>query len=122
MDFVNILNFLLTFLLVKGIRAQTCSRLTSCSGPIDTAFPGKWQSNIYAPSSRIVSPKSVLSARTRNAIAKYPNIPALAGNGSVLVFDFSVEVGGLATIDFASTGAGALIGVAFTEARNWIGE
>ena len=45
----------------------------------------------------------------------------VSGNGSVLVFDFGVEVGGLATINFASSGAGA-IGVAFTEAKNWIGE
>jgi hypothetical protein len=54
-------------------------------------------------------------------IANYPDIPALVGNGSILVFDFGIEVGGLATLDFTSTGPGAK-GIAFTEAKNWIGE
>jgi hypothetical protein len=48
-------------------------------------------------------------------------IPALVSNGLILVFDFGIKVGGLATLDFTSTGPGA-IGIAFTEAKDWIGE
>lgn len=66
-------------------------------------------------------PKFILSVTTGDVIAKNPDIPALVGNGSILVFDFGIEVGGIATIDFISTGQGA-IGIAFTKAKNWIGE
>jgi hypothetical protein len=98
-----------------------CWRNTTCSGPLNTAFPGRWQANIYAPPSRTVSPNSILSVTPSNVIANYPEIPALIGNDSILVFDFGIEVGGVATIDFTSTGPGA-IGIAFTEAKNWIRE
>jgi hypothetical protein len=54
-------------------------------------------------------------------IASHPDIPQLVGNGSILVFDFGTEVGGIATVDFASTEPGA-IGIAFTEAKHWIRE
>ena len=81
----------------------------------------KWRSNIYAPSSRTVSPKSILSVTTGDVIANYPNIPKLVGNGSILVFNFGIEVGGIATVDFTSISPGA-IGIVFTEAKDWIGE
>ncbi len=48
-------------------------------------------------------------------------MPSLVGNSSNFVFDFGIEVGGIATVDFTSTGPGAL-GIAFTEAKNWIVE
>jgi hypothetical protein len=76
---------------------------------------------IYAPPPRTISPKSIASITTGDVIANYPDIPALVGNGSILVLDFGIEVGGLATLDFTSTGPGA-IGIAFTEAKNWTGE
>jgi hypothetical protein len=93
---------------------------TTCSGPTDTAFPGPWQSNIYAPSSRTINPASILSS-AGSFISKFPGEAKLSGNGSQLVFDFGIEVGGLVTLEYQTTGAGA-IGLAFTESKNWIGE
>jgi hypothetical protein len=121
MGLSNLLLVFLAFSIFSESCAQTCWRNTTCTGPLGPAFPGKWQSNVYAPSSRTVSPKSILSMTTGEVIAYYTEIPALVGNGSILVFDFGIEVGGIATIDFISTGPGAT-GIAVTEAKNWIGE
>jgi hypothetical protein len=52
---------------------------------------------------------------------KFPSETFLRGNGSGLVFDFGVEVGGILTIQYTATGPGS-IGLAFTEASTWIGE
>lgn len=106
--------------LFGGAIAQSCWKNTTCSGPTDTAFPGAWESNIFAPSSRIVSPASILSS-TGNFISDFHGSAQLKGNGSQLVFDFGIEVGGLVTLDYSATGQG-LIGLAFTESKNWIGE
>jgi hypothetical protein len=38
-----------------------------------------------------------------------------------LTYDFGIEVGGLVSLKYSATGAGS-IGLAFTEAKNWIGE
>ena len=105
----------------SAVVAQTCWMNTTCSAPADTAFPGVWESNIYAPSSRTVSPKYILDRDTGNIISNYPGAAKLSGNGSQLVFDFGIEVGGLVTIGYSASGPGAL-GIAFTEAKNWIGE
>lgn len=58
-----------------------------------------------------------------NAVADslHPYKATLHGNGSIIVFDFGIEVGGTVHLDYTSTGSGAL-GLAFTEAKNWIGE
>ncbi|KAK3316059.1 Six-hairpin glycosidase-like protein [Apodospora peruviana] len=104
--------------------AQTCWRNSTCSSITKTAFPGRWDKYIYAPSSRTVAPKSVLSLATGQNISSYPGTNlTLATNGSALVFDFGLEVGGIVTIKYtvAGTGKGA-VGLAFTEAKNWIGE
>jgi hypothetical protein len=101
--------------------AQSCWKNTTCSGPADTSFPGQWQSNIYAPSSRTVSPKSILSAQNGEVISPFKGSAKLSGNGSQLVFDFGIEVGGLVTLEYSSSGPGQ-IGLAFTEGKNWIGE
>jgi hypothetical protein len=94
---------------------------TTCSGPLDTAFPGTWESNIYAPSSRSVAPASIISLQDRHVISNYSGIQTLSGNGSHLVLDFGIEVGGLITFDYTTTGAGS-VGLAFTESNNWIGD
>ncbi|CDM33354.1 CAZyme family GH78 [Penicillium roqueforti] len=103
--------------------ADTCWRDTSCSGPTNTAFSGPWEENIYAPASRTVRPVSTLSELKTNAVAdsSHPYKAKLYGNGSLIVFDFGIEVGGIVHLDYTSTGSGAL-GLAFTEAKNWIGE
>ena len=51
----------------------------------------------------------------------YSGSAVLKGNGSNLIFDFGIEVGGIVSISYFSSGAGA-IGLAFTEASTWIGE
>jgi hypothetical protein len=106
---------------LRNALAQSCWKNTTCSGPADTAFPGQWQSNIYAPSSRIVSPQSILSAQNGQVLSPFSGSAQLSGNGSQLAFDFGKEVGGLITLEYSSSGPGR-IGLAFTEGKNWIGE
>ncbi|KAJ5748250.1 uncharacterized protein N7511_009946 [Penicillium nucicola] len=110
-------------LLFSSALADTCWRNTSCSGPTDIAFKGPWEKNIYAPSTRTVRPAKTLSELKRNAItdSSHPYKVTLQGNGSLIVFDFGIEVGGIVHLEYESTGSGAL-GIAFTEAKNWIGE
>jgi hypothetical protein len=121
MAFPNVPFRVLTFLLLlDSVIAQQCWKNTSCSGPIDTAFPGPWQANILAPSSRTVSPASILS-KSGEFVSQFPGNSQLTGNGSQLVFDFGVEVGGLVTLEYSATGQG-FVGLAFTESKNWIGE
>lgn len=107
--------------LLPAALAQTCWLNINCTGPLDTAFPGPWESNIYSPSSRTVSPANILSLDTASVLSAYPGPSTLVSNASALVFDFGIEVGGIVTVDFSTTeGAGAL-GLAFSEAKNWIG-
>lgn len=101
--------------------AQTCWKNWTCTGPTEPAFPGPWQSNIYAPSSRTVKPASYFPYDNIDDVKTYTGAATLSGNGSTVVFDFGKEVGGLATITYTTTGAGAL-GLAFTEGKNWIGQ
>ncbi|KAF4624323.1 hypothetical protein G7Y89_g13849 [Cudoniella acicularis] len=100
-------------LFVQSTSAQSCWK--------DTAFPGIWEAGIYASASRTVSPKSILSLKTGDVISSYPGPAQFQGNGTQLVFDFGMEVGGLVTINYTTTSAGSL-GLAFTEGKNWIGE
>lgn len=108
------------FVLLHSGTAQRCWKNTTCNGPTDTAFPGPWEANIFAPASRTVSPISILS-KTGGFVSKFPGNSQLAGNGSGLVFDFGIEVGGLVTLEYSTTGPGS-VGLAFTESKNWIGE
>ncbi|KAF2146366.1 glycoside hydrolase family 78 protein [Aplosporella prunicola CBS 121167] len=103
--------------------SSSCWRNTTCSGPTGAAFPGPWDSNIYAPSSRLVSPKAIIDLATGEQIGNYTaSSPIeLRGNGSALVLDFGIEVGGIVHLQYSSTDAGAL-GLAFSEAKDWIGE
>ncbi|KAK8037928.1 Six-hairpin glycosidase [Apiospora phragmitis] len=114
-----------SWLLVIGARpgyAQTCWRDTQCSSISTAAFPGAWESNIFAPSSRIVAP-SVLLGTDGKQISTYPSQATLDKDKKAIVFDFGFEVGGVATIDYtvSSTADGGTIGLAFSEAKNWIG-
>ncbi|KAF9885487.1 hypothetical protein FE257_012814 [Aspergillus nanangensis] len=121
---VRWLHFLLSLVALLPVsRAQSCWRNTTCSGPRGTAFPGPWESNIYAPSSRTVSPRRILSIASPNKTADYEeSIPyALHMDEAMVVFDFGVEVGGIVTVNYTTTGPGA-IGMAFSEAKNWIGQ
>ncbi|CAN9188782.1 unnamed protein product [Alternaria alternata] len=102
------------------VLAGSCWRDTTCNGPTEAAFQGPWHGNIYAPSSRTVRPRSVVTIRDRHP-ASYPRLVVLRGNGTNVVFDFGIEVGGIASLSYTSNGTGA-IGLAFSEASTWIGE
>lgn len=118
------LRFLLSFYCLLSLSsAERCWRDTSCSGPADTAFRGPWEKNIFAPTSRTVRPVSTLSELRNNASTEssHPYKAALSGNSSLIVFDFGIEVGGIVHLNYTSTGKAA-IGLAFSEAKNWIGE
>jgi hypothetical protein len=75
---------------------------------------------MYSPTSRTVSPVNILSPN-HTVLSKYPGPAELNSNGSLLIFDFGQEVGGVVTVKYTATGTGDL-GLAFSEARNWTGE
>ncbi|KAF4306708.1 putative alpha-l-rhamnosidase protein [Botryosphaeria dothidea] len=89
---------------------------------ISRRISGVWDDNIYAPSSRTVQPKSILSLANASEISSYPGPATLAGNASALVFDFGLEVGGIIHLSYSTSGSGTgTLGLAFSEAKNWIG-
>ncbi|PSS03405.1 Six-hairpin glycosidase-like protein [Coniella lustricola] len=116
-------SLLLGLLATRPVLGDTCWRNTTCSTITDTAFPGVWEDNIFAPESRLVSPESILSANDGVTIGSWNGSATLAANGSQLVFDFGKEVGGIIHLDFLVSGdSSGAVGIAFTEAKNWIGE
>lgn len=102
--------------------SQSCWRNTSCSDLTDSAFPGPWESNIYAPKSRTVKPKTIIPMTTGIGSIPYIGVQSLVHNASGLVFDFGIEVGGIVTVKYEVSGnASGSLGLAFSEARNYIG-
>lgn len=102
--------------------AHSCWRNTSCSDITESSFPGPWESNIYAPESRTVRPKAIIPMTTGIGSIPYGGVQILAHNASGFVFDFGFEVGGIVTIKYdVSTDVSGAVGLAFTEARNYIG-
>lgn len=99
--------------------AQSCWRNTVCESRT-ASFSGPWNSYIRSPASRTVSPARILSSN-HTILSPYPGPANLSSNGSLLIFDFGQEVGGIITLNYAATGTGNL-GLAFSEARNWTGE
>lgn len=116
---------LFCFLTSCTVLGQTCWRNTSCDASTEAAFPGPWEDNIYAPASRTIQPKSILSLANASEISTYPGRAALTANGSALVFDFGIEVGGIIHLTYTSTGGDGTstgtLGLAFSEAKTWIG-
>lgn len=106
---------LLLALASSPVLAGPCWRDTTCSTITEPAFPGEWDRNIFAPPARSVAPQSILDWDNGAP-------PTLAGNGSQLVYDFGKEVGGIVHLRYRVSGAGAgAVGLAFSEARNWVG-
>lgn len=103
--------------------AATCWRDAVCTGPSAPSFPGPWQANIYAPESRDIHPKSILSLPDGSFVSSYKanSIVSLSSDSIGLVFDFGLEVGGLITLDYKLNGSAAALGLAFTEAKDFIG-
>lgn len=73
---------------------------------------------MYSPESRTVSPVRILES-DHSVRSAYPG-PARLNNGSILVFDFGKEVGGIVTVTYTASGEGSL-GLAFSESRNFTG-
>ncbi|OKL60573.1 hypothetical protein UA08_04123 [Talaromyces atroroseus] len=114
---------LLTLVLSVVAEAGSCWKNTTCTGPENAAFPGVWEKNIYAPTSRQVSPQYILeSTGARTDYKQGAGHNLLTGNGSQIVFDFGIEVGGIVTVNYAAPTAGVNLNLAFSEATNWIGE
>jgi hypothetical protein len=101
--------------------AEKCWRDTECSTITEPAFPGPWDENIFAPDTRKVSPVNVLSLDDGSIISAYPGRNSITGNASALVFDFGVEVGGILSVSYSTIGAPGSLGLAFTEAKDYIG-
>lgn len=125
----NYLFLAILFLCLKGVTAAlSCWRNSPCTGPANASFPGTWESNIYSPSSRTVSPISILSLPQGNKITAFPASAAinLQSNQTGLVFDFGKEVGGIVTVNYdlartPSAGEVVRLGLAFSEGKQWIG-
>lgn len=100
--------------------AQTCWRDTICTGQAEPSFSGVWEDYNHSPTSRTISPIQILNP-DNSYLSPYPGTTHLQGNGSLLIYDFGQEVGGIVTVTYSANGNGAL-GVAFSEARNWTGE
>ena len=102
--------------------AQHCWRNAPCIGPQEAAFPGgPWEENNFSPSSRTLAPVTVFDLATPNDVKDYPSLSRLESNASALVFDFGKEVGGWVTVSYSTAGGAGKLGLAFTEAKNWIG-
>ena len=117
-------------------KASRCWNGTQCDSRFTTsAFPGPWEDGIYAPTSRTVSPKSVVERQPEGSgyqaynLTRTPYDPVhdplvLTRNGSEVVLDFGLEVGGLVTLQYSVSGgthARSALGLAFTESSNYIG-
>ena len=104
--------------------AASCWKNTPCSPITETAFPGPWESNIFAPSSRTVRPRSLISPTTGDLISLYNGTARLDADDPMVVLDFGIEVGGLVSLEYTVSGTGSSsgsVGLAFTEAKDWIG-
>lgn len=103
---------------------QVCWRNSTCTGPTTPSFRGPWDTYNFAPSSRFVAPRTVLTLPDGAPAGKYGKsgtVIQATSEGSV--FDFGREVGGIISFDYALTGnnVNASIGLAFTEAKDYIG-
>ncbi|KAF2966425.1 hypothetical protein GQX73_g7154 [Xylaria multiplex] len=103
--------------------AQGCWRETPCSGLEKAVYSGEWDANYFAPESRNVAPLAIYSLQSGQQIATWPEVFNIHNNDTDIYLDFGKEVGGIVTIEYSVSsiaGSGAL-GLAFSEARDWIG-
>ncbi|KAI1329413.1 glycoside hydrolase family 78 protein [Xylariaceae sp. FL0255] len=103
--------------------AQNCWQDTTCSSVTEPSFSGPWDSYYFAPTSRTIPAKNAFDIDTGSSVVQAGGIFTISSSQTGIYVDFGQEVGGIPSIDYtvtATNGAGAL-GVAFTEAKNWIG-
>ena len=116
---ISLVLICLTSLRLQQVSAQCWANVT-CDGPTTAAFSGTWDSSIFAPATRSIAPKYVLSWPSLTQ-QDYGSPVTLSGNGSLLTYDFGIEVGGIISFSYTSSGTGQL-GIAFSEAKSFIGE
>ncbi|KAI0973272.1 glycoside hydrolase family 78 protein [Xylaria arbuscula] len=116
---------LATWLLIftQRISAQGCWRETPCSGLEQPVYTGEWDTNNFAPKSRNVGPLAVYNFQTGRKVAPWPAVLTISSNDSGVYLDFGKEVGGIITIEYSvsSVVQSGSLGLAFSEAKNWVG-
>ncbi|KAK5166327.1 uncharacterized protein LTR77_008588 [Saxophila tyrrhenica] len=112
---------LLVFTAISFSVASPCWQGVACTGPTKAAFPGPWEKNIFSPSSRNVEPQQSFPLEDIHKATSYPSPQNLHKNASAVVYDFGKAVGGIATIKYSTTGDAGRLGLAFSEAKDWIG-
>ena len=108
-----------SLLMSHSLVAAQCWQGMECTGPVQAAFSGPWEQYMYSPTSRTASPITILNA-DNSFHSVYQEGSSLSGNGTILVYDFGQEVGGLVTLTYSAIGTGTL-GLAFSEAQNFTG-
>ena len=105
----------------SSLVSAECWRDTPCDGPQDASFSGPWENSHFAPTTRTLAPKRVLDANLAQ-LDTWPaqNAVSLSGNGTLINFDWQLEVGGVVTIGYTANGVGTL-GIAFSESSNFTG-
>lgn len=99
-----------------------CWRDTPCGSIRDASFPGVWDNNNFAPSSRTVYPVAILQGTAEQSAASR-QAWRLDVNEPSLVVDFGKEVGGIVSLNFtvSSLSGSNAVGLAFTEAKDFVG-
>ncbi|KAI1812410.1 glycoside hydrolase family 78 protein [Poronia punctata] len=121
--FLTLISWLVT--LVHPASARSCWRKTTCTGAEGPAFPGDWDANNFAPESRNVAPVAVYDLSSGQEIATWPSTFAINSSNQTddVYLDFGKEVGGIVTIEYtvSSVSEDGALGLAFSEAKNWVG-
>lgn len=110
--------------IVVAADLKYCWRNTTCDGLPAPSFPGPWDKYNFAPSARLVAPQAILSLPDGAQVAKYEkNTTIILAESVGTVFDFGLEVGGIISFDYflSRVSTNASIGLAFTEAKEYIG-
>ncbi|KZM28619.1 catalytic [Ascochyta rabiei] len=105
-------------------KPQACWRNSTCNGPSHPAFTGPWEAFNLAPKSRSVEPQTLLSLPNGAPLGNYNhNGTIIKASSDGVVFDFGLEVGGILSFEYAMNGnsTNASIGLAFTEAKDYVG-
>ncbi|KAF3033156.1 hypothetical protein E8E12_004228 [Didymella heteroderae] len=104
--------------------AKACWRNSTCDGLLEPSFAGPWDIHNFSPSSRFVAPRTLLSLPDGALVEEHDASGATIEAGSNgTVFDFGLEVGGIVSFDYSLNGSttNASLGLAFTEAKDYIG-
>ncbi|TGJ88190.1 glycoside hydrolase family 78 [Xylaria hypoxylon] len=118
---LSLATWLLT--LTRHTSAQGCWRETPCSGLGEAVYAGEWDANNFAPESRNVAPLAIYSLQSGQKIATWPQVFTINSGDSDIYLDFGKEVGGIVTVEYSvsSVTESGSLGLAFSEARNWVG-